>query len=580
MTFDYDTVLESLTDKLKQKASWADILFYSTNNRLLEVIAEGISQLGAYDEWLTRNTKWDLASEKSALVAQAQFMQYDPHRKIGATGTIRVSSDEDFSGSHAKIVEFPKYTTFANEEGTVKFVSTSSENLLTTENYIDIPVVQGEAKTFSYIAQGDNYEETSILNSTIENSVYELYVNGTLWSEIDDLNEASESQQVYKLENKLNYDGINIIFGNGIFGKKLTSGDSILFKYVETQGIEGNVTSTNVITVVEDTIYDIDGGQVDIYCKNTSNLDGGNDEEDIEDIRTNGTDTFQAGEKAITKKDYEVRLEAQDYILKSVVWGAYEYNLDNNNDLWDWIETQENLVNVSAFTPAGEQLTTSQREEVIEDLNEDKPPTDIIRFTDVEFIKLIFHIDARVIDESYILSEVKTDIIGKVTDRYNLQNIDFFEPIYETEWKGYVNSLDGVCHHSSYIEIVKFDTFNIAHQADFLLDLYIIEPKTIKVYVKGGDVGSDYVLIGTDDGEGGFIGESSYDLTGSSVNYNTGEGTLIVVSGLGSTYTDYEIKFIYQRSNLNICPNKRNQILTVYDITDVTAQYTEEGSCS
>jgi hypothetical protein len=579
VTFDYDTVLESLTNKLRQKASWAEILFYSTNNRIIEVIAEGIAQLGAYDEWLTRNTKWDLATEKSALVAQAQFMQYDPHRKIGATGTIRVSTDENFAGKYGKIVEFPKYTTFGNEAGTIKFVSTSAENLLTTENYIDIPVVQGELKTFSYIAQGDNYEEISITNSNIENDEYELYVNGTLWTEIDDLNEASEDQKVYKLENKLNYDGINIIFGNGIFGRKLTSGDNILFKYVETQGIEGNITSTNIITVVEDTIYDIDNDQVDIYCKNTANLDGGNDEEDIEDIRSNGTDTFQAGEKAITKKDYEVKLEAFDYILKSVVWGAYEYNLDNNNDLWDWIETQENVVNVSAFTPAGEQLTTSQQTDVIETLNEDKPPTDIIRFTEVEFIKLIFHIDAYVIDESYILSEVKTDIIDGVTDRYSLQNIDFFEPIYETEWKGYVNDISGVCHHSSYIEIAKLDTFNVAYQADFLLDLYVIEPETVKVYVKGGDVGDEYILIGTDDGNGNFTSESPYDLTGSSIDYNTGEGTLIVVSGLSSTYTEYDIKLIYQRTNLNICPNKRNQILTVYDITDVTAQYTEEGSC-
>lgn len=578
MQFDFDSVYTRLENDLRSKASWAEILFYSTNRRLLEVVAEGISQLASYDEWLTHNTKWDLATEKSALVTQAKFMQYDPHRKIGATGNIRVSTDSGFAGTYAKIVEFPKYTTFTDGD-TISFVSTQAENLMPTENYIDIPVVQGEAKTYSTVAQGDSYEEVEISNSSIEDTIYEVLVDSTVWTEVEDLNSYSSTDKVYELNNKLNYDGVTITFGNGIFGTKLTAGQIIEFKYVETLGINGNVLSSGVVTTVSDTIYDIDTDQVTVYCTNTSNLDGGQDEEDIEDIRTNGTDAFQAGDKAVTQTDYELKLEESPYILKSVVWGAYEYNIDNGNDLWDWIETNENVVNVSAFTPGGEQLTTSQKEEILDDIKPDKPPTDIIQFVDTNFIYLTWHVGAYVTDESYVLSEIKTNIVNGLTDRYSLANLDFFQPIYETEWKGYINSISGIAHHSSYIEIYIEETFTAAYETAFTLDLYPVEKETVTIYIRGGALGTTWTLIGVDDGDNAFIAETPYDLTDSSINYQTGEGQLYVNSGLSDAYGDYEIKIYYQVDGFNLCPTERNQIFKIMETNDITAQYLVEGEC-
>jgi hypothetical protein len=579
MQFDFDSVKDRVIENLRKKASWAEILFFSTNSRLVDAFAEEIANIASYDEFLTRNTRWDLATEKSALVTQAQFMQYDPHRKIGATGTIRVSSNENFNDTYSKIIEIPKYTVFSNGDE-IKFTSTQIENLLTTDNYIDVPVVQGEPKTYTYIAQGQDYEEIEILNSNIEDTIYEITVNGELWTEVEDLNSSDSSDKVYELENKVNYNGINIVFGNGIFGKKLTEGDVITFKYVETLGIEGNVLSENVITTVESTIYDADDDQVEMYCKNTANLDGGTDEEDIEDIRTNGINAFQAGDKAVVQKDYEYKLEQNDYILKATVWGAYEYNLDNNLDLWTWIPTQENVVNVSAFTPGGEQLSTAQQNEVIAFIKEDKPPTDIVRFTDVNFIYLAFHIDAYVQDTSYVLSVVKNNIIEGVQEEFSLENIDFMEPIYETDWKGYINDIDGITYHSSYIEIIKFETFNEAYVGDLNLDLYPIEKESIKLYIKDtSNPNAEYDLMGVDDGDGNFIAESPYDLTGSSINYQTGEGVVQVNSGISGTYSDYSIKVYYQPDSINLCPNERNQIFKIYEITDVSAEYLEEGQC-
>jgi len=572
MTFDYDSVKDRLINNLRSKASWADVLFFSTNSRLIDSVAEGIAEFASYDEFLTRNTKWDLATEKSALVSQSQFMQYDAHRKIGGTGFVRVSASPTFDSPPTKIVPFPKWTVFS--DGTNKFTSVLTTNMLTTDNYIDLKVFQGEPKTFNYVANGEEYEEISITNSIIENENYEVWVNGTLWVEIKDLNAAGSTDTVYTLKNKLNFDGIDITFGNSIFGTKLQSGDSVTFKYLETLGVSGNILGVNIITTVDSTIYDIDVDQIDIFCTNTSNIDGGNDEEDLEDIRTNGINTFQAGDKAVAQKDYKVKLEESPYIFKSTVWGAFEYNIDNNVDLWTYIPTEENIVNVSAFTPSGEQLTDEQKIKVITGIKEDKPPTDIITFIDANFIYLIFHIKAFVEDVSNALSIVKSDIISQVSEEYGIINREFRQPLYETDWKGFINGIDGVTYHSSYIELSKYETLNEAYLGDINLDIFPISKESVYIYIKDTTIVDDpFVLLGIDDGDGIFINEIGYDITGSSINYTTGEGIINIVSGVTGDFDNKSIRILYKPDSINTVLNGRNQIFKIEEISDVTAVY-------
>lgn len=577
MQFDMESIKQRMTDSLRSKASWAEILLYSTNSRIIDTVAEAIAHLAEYDEWLTRNTKWDLATEKSALVTQARFRGYDPHRKLGARGNIRVSTSETFDSAPSANVSIPQYSVFS-DGGEIKFVTINNQNLLTSDNYIDIPVVQGEPKVFVYNAEGNNYETIIIENENIENSIYHLTVNGVIWEEVDDLNNHNKDDEVYELQNKLNFDGITIKFGNNIFGKKVQTGDIINFYYVETLGIAGNIVGSGIVTTAESTFYDENSDEVTLYCTNTEALDGGTDEEDIEEIRANGVDTFQAGDKAIVRKDYEIKLKEHPYILNAIIWGAYEYNIDNNKDFWEWIETLENVVYISGYTPAGEQLTETQQLEIVEFLKKDKPPTDIVRFVDVEFVEIALISDIYVQDSSYVLSEVKSNFVNTFTEEYSLSNITFKQSLYDTRWKGLLNNIDGVTYHSSYIDILYYPIFNEAYLGDLDFPTYPLEKESIRVYIKNTAAENPtYTLIGTDDGDGNFISESPYDLTGSSINYETGEGILTVISGLTGDYSGYEIKIYFQVSSLNIDLKKRNQIFKIVETNQITAQYIVEG---
>lgn len=570
MTFDYDSVRDRLVTSLQSKSSWASILPYSVNRRLIDVIASGIADLAFYDEYLTRESKWSLAQNTSSLITDAKFRGYDVNRKRGATGNLRLSASSSYDSPPAKNISIPKYSQFSNRD-VIYFATTSADVITTTDNYIDTPVVQGIPRVSTQIAVGEAYEELEVVNDSFDNDNYFLTVNGEEWTEIDDLNNAISTDKVFTLKNKIDFSGIDVQFGNDIFGKKLTAGDTVVITYIETLGIEGNISSTNIVTSVVSTLYDIDSDPVTVYCKNTETLDGGQDEDGIETIRTEAINTFQSGNRVISGTDYETKFKEKNYIQNAVVWGAYEYNLINNLDPWTFISSQSNVVHVSAYTPAGEQLSDSQKTELIAYVNDYKPPEDIIQFSDVDFIYLAFNVSAFISDDSYLPADVKSDIVTSITDTYALTARDFYQHIYDSVWKKAISEIDGVSYHNSYIQIVKYTTFSSAYVASYTLDIYNIQPGTAKVYI-------DDVLVGVDDASNGFTAEAGYSLAGSTINYNTGVISLTVASGLSGDFALKEVKTYYRtldgNGEENLILKGINQIFKIDEISNIGVDYT------
>jgi len=575
MDFDVTSIKNRIIGYLQSTVSWATILLFGTNTRLIDAVTEEVHNLAKYDEYLTRETKWTLAQNKTSLIVQSDILRYEPHRKIGAIGTIKVSSSSTFDSIYALNIPVPKYTVFSNDDD-IKVSTTIGENLLASESYRELAVVQGTPKTATFIANGDNYETFTISNDSFASAYYEIYVNDVLWTEVNDLRSSSSIDTDYEFNNLLDFTGIKIKMGNDIFGKKLANGDVILIKYIETLGIEGNVLSTGIITTVESTITDIDDEKVELYCTNTVRIDGGLGVEALEDIRTDAPTIFQAGNRASTKEDYKIISKQHEYVYKVTCWGVYEYNLDNNLDLWTFLDNEENVVNLSAITSGGLNLTDAQKSVVITYLNNFKSPTDIVQFTDVEFIYMIFNVQTFVLDRSNPLSTVKAAILANLLTEYDYTTMDFEINVYETNWKSFIEDIIGVDHHTSYIEIYGLYTFESAYQSSFALSLFPVTESTIKIYISTDE--ETYTLIGTDDGLGEFTEESGYDLVGSTINYETGAILLIVGSGLDETYTDYTIKVIYRIDDDDLEFNKRYQYFRIADSAEqnITIEYIPE----
>ena len=448
LQYDVNSITQRLVTRLKSKASFAELLPFSTNMRILESFSEELSDLANYGEFLTRENTWTLARDRSSLLASEAIHRYNAHRKIGASGNIRVGMSDliqslDWSNSSTyaigdtvyysdilytailastnKIplsnptywtainispssnVDIPQWTVFSDAAGTYKFTTFAASFLQTSQNYIDVAVIQGTPQTFNYTAQGIANEEITVPFAGIENTYYEVWVNGVQWTEILALLDASSTSTNFETEDAVDFQSLFIKFGDDTYGKKLTVSDSVVFKYISTLGVSGNINSSNIITKLVSTLRYISTGSVaDAKCTNIDPLVGGVDEEDIESIRLNAPRIFQAGDRASSYNDYtSIILNTFSFVDKVVVWGAYETNLDAGVDPWTPIPAEENVVHVAAISQALTNLTTDQKYQISLGINNYKSPTDIVTYEDCRFVGLIFNTTAYVSNTTF-----------------------------------------------------------------------------------------------------------------------------------------------------------------------------------
>jgi len=571
--FDADSIKERIKTRLQAKESWKNILFFSTNQRLIDIFAEELAYDMQYDEMLTTECKWNIAQQKTSLMAETKFFNYYPHRKIGSSGNLRVSTSKTFNTTYGVTISIPKYSVFKSSSG-LSFSCTETTDLPIYDAYIDIPITQGIPMSETFTAIGDVYETFYIYNDSIENSVIDVYVNGTKWIKVDSIREAENIDSLNYVVTTLNdFSGISIKFGNDYFGKKLVEGDVVLVKYLETSGSNGNVDSSNIITKVSSTFYDINTDPVTLYCTNLVAISGGLDYEDIETIRDKAPATYATGDRAISKYDYKEIIESFSFVKKAIVWGEAEYNEDAGNLPGTYVPVEENVVHVAVVSESDADLTNDEELEIRTELNNKKPPTDLVVFSDVIFTYIVFSVQAYVSDTNYALSTVKASIESTLENTYSLSSMNFFTPIRFSDYVALIDDVSGVDYHDTTVSYFILSKFNSSYEGGIAIAMSNIEEGSVKIYARNSTVvGSSFFQIGYDDGSGNLLGYGSYTFSASTINYNTGEGNLIVISGLTEDYTSYIIKTEYSTTITNIIPTERNQIVS-YGGSTVVAEY-------
>ena len=173
LKFDFDSIRLRLIDRLKAKNSWKDILYFGAQTRLIDSISEELSYDMQYDEFLSREIKWDTARQRSSLITEARFFNYSPYRKTGAFGNLKVGVDALFATTHPFTIEIPKYSLFSTASG-VNFVCSETTSLVPGSASVDVPIVQGNPRTQTFSAVGIDYEKFLIDNASVENTIIEF----------------------------------------------------------------------------------------------------------------------------------------------------------------------------------------------------------------------------------------------------------------------------------------------------------------------------------------------------------------------------------------------------------------------
>lgn len=199
---------------------------------------------------------------------------HNPSRATSATGTLKFSLksstdiEQEISGS--KITIFNR-TTLKNNSNSLKYIlnigTDKTTHIITPGYSFFVPIIQGEWKTVTFTGTNENYQSFQVSeqgNSEVENFNVEVIVDGELWEIKNHLYEMIPDEKACVVKTGYN-NGIDIIFGNGGFGKVPGIASIIEVNYIVTAGSDGNIfsRSKNDWTIVDD-VVDGSGDVVDL----------------------------------------------------------------------------------------------------------------------------------------------------------------------------------------------------------------------------------------------------------------------------------------------------------------------------
>lgn len=586
MKFDYDSVLARLKARVLSKLDGENLLLFSTNSAFLEAAAEEFADADMYDEFLTREAVWETAQGYNSIMKQVSFYDYKPHRKVGSTGYIRVSTSRTFDGSWGTNITIPKFTQMSG--GGLTFLSKESTYLAANASYVDIPVIQGEKteKTIEITSTAYpelRYASIAIKDPEIENSLYSVKVNGVLWTEVDSIRLATSNEDLYyTLQTLSDFSGVEITFGNGVFGKKLEYGDIVTFEYSQTKGEDGSVLSGGIITSVDTALKDESGTDVELFCTNLDALVGGSDYESVESIRSTAPLSFQTGNRAISSSDYATLIKQTNLVDKVQVWGEKEINEDAGNKPGTYVEASENLIYITGITidpetGIGLPLSESSKSLIREALNDKKGTTDILQFVDTQVVYVTFESEVYISNTKYSSEQVIGNVHNALASEYSLSEAAYKKNLYFSDYYKTIDAAEGVDHHRTTLSFSEFFKFSSAYLVSMNINLANIMPGTVKLYIRDTAADGEWSQLGHDNGSGILVGDQidpddpsqgSYDLNSATISYSDGTiGDMIITYGLDQPFSNYEIRVDFalqdsEEGDLNL--KYRQQLFAYY----------------
>lgn len=493
--FDYDSILSELVEKLGNKmndSTGSVITGGSSARRLLEIISEKLAQIVRYAEYLTRESKWSLAQNSSSILTQLELFGYNPHRKVGASGYIRVSADPNFNTPYSKSISIPKFSRFSN--GELTFCTSEDATLSNNQAYVEIPVIQGNLNTTEFTGTDINNYRYQIMNNSIENNLYELIrgdINGIRMIEVDSFGDSqifynnestssislTQSQYEYKLRNIQGFEGIEIQFPSG---DDYISTDRFIFRYLVTEGISGNVSALGSVTTPLDTFTDSDGVYVRLYCTNTEPLSGGEDYETIDEMRENAPLAFNRVDKIITRNDYisAIRNEISGASV-FYIWTEQEANqrIAQFYDAYDFINNSKIFICGCYFDSETRVMTPVSQDYLLTvntALMNQKGLTDYFVAQDPSIIK--FFLTGEVFFDGTLTNatSASTEVSDKLSTSFNIDHLEFYKSLY----------------HSNYIALLE--ELNDLDHVDVKINLYM----TLTLNISGADMSTDVLDFG------------------------------------------------------------------------------------
>ena len=318
---DFDQIKTQIKDYLRANSNFTDFDFEGSNlSVLIDALAYN-TYISSFNSNLVVNESFlDSATLRENVVSLARNIGYVPRSKSAARASISFNVTANSTSSSITLQPGLVCVGRSNDSDIVFSVSESIVAATTVNSGIatasfgsatsPIEVLEGTFLTSQFIVDGSLEQRFVLDNANIDSSSIVAYVGSTgvlgkQYKMIDNIVGISSISDTYLIQ-EVQDERYELLFGDGIFGRKPENGAVITVQYVVTSGSEGNGPSNfnfagNFLG---------DNGQVitpsTIPTINTiSAAANGGDIESVDSIKYFAPRLYSSQYRAVTARDYE-----------------------------------------------------------------------------------------------------------------------------------------------------------------------------------------------------------------------------------------------------------------------------------
>jgi hypothetical protein len=317
---DFDQIKTSIKDYLRSNSNFTDYDFEGSNlSAIIDVLAYN-TYITSYNANMVSNEVFiDSATLRENVVSLARNIGYVPRSRRSSRANISFFVDVSGYSTKPEVVTLNRGSTvttnvFSGENYTFSVLDDVTVQVIDDiASFDDIDVYEGTYITSSFVVDSFDPNQRFILpNSNIDTSTIRVSVKPNQLSDIsrkyrqaDSLFGITSESPVFWTQ-EIEDERYELIFGDGVFGKKLEAPNFIEVSYLVNNGQNGNNYSQfsfiGKLTSSRESIAISSG--LSLVTTNTPSF-GGSNIEGIDSVKKYASRIYASQNRAVTAADYE-----------------------------------------------------------------------------------------------------------------------------------------------------------------------------------------------------------------------------------------------------------------------------------
>ena len=322
---DFDQIKSSIKDYIRANSDFTDFDFEGSNfSVLIDTLAYNTYITAFNSNMIVNESFLDSATLRENVVSLARNIGYVPRSRTSAQAVV---SFDITTASNTPSLTLQAGLVCVGTNNDSSFVFSVPETITTTTtqatdangniisstgSFSNIIVYQGTYLTKTYTVDGSLDQRFLIDNSFIDTSTLKVYVKGASdtglgreYRKVDNIINITDISETYLIQ-EVTDERYEILFGDGVFGKKLENDAIITVSYIVTDGTEGNgPASFTYAGSIANSINQIVLPTATPSITTISSAANGGNIESIDSIKYFAPRLYSSQYRAVTARDYE-----------------------------------------------------------------------------------------------------------------------------------------------------------------------------------------------------------------------------------------------------------------------------------